>query len=152
MRALIIAAAAVVIAASATPARAQDPAAHVRPALKAFEHYEGVRRALSADTLADVATHAKRLAEQAEGVGGAAAKKSAEKVAAAKTLDDARTAFGELSSILVPVFQAEKIPGTTAYICPMNQKPWVQRGDKMENPYYGKSMLTCGSVLPPKSK
>jgi hypothetical protein len=69
---------------------------------------------------------------------------------AATTIEDARTHFGELSTILVPIFQAEAIPGVTAYLCSMKQKPWVQRGDKIENPYYGQSMLTCGSPLPPR--
>lgn len=154
MRAFIMTAA-VAVATFAAPVAAQDhtaPAAQTRPTVQAFEHYEGVRTALSADTLADVAPHAKRLAEQAEGIGGAEAKKAADKLVAAKTLDDARTAFGEVSTILVPVFQAEGIPGTTAYMCAMKQKPWVQRGDQIENPYYGKSMLTCGSVLPGKSR
>jgi hypothetical protein len=31
----------------------------------------------------------------------------------------------------------------TAY-CPMAQKPWLQRGDTLANPYYGKAMPTCG--------
>jgi hypothetical protein len=123
-----------------------------KPAVEAFDHYEQVRVALSADKLADVAPHAKELAARAEAIGGADAKKAADQLAAATKIEDARRSFGELSTILVPVFQAEAIPGTTAYMCPMNQKRWVQRGDKVENPYYGKAMLTCGSVLPPKKK
>jgi len=121
-----------------------------KPAVQAFEHYEGVRVALSSDNFADVAPHAKKLAEVVEPVGGAAAKKAADALVAATTIEDARSHFGDLSIILVPVFQAEKIPGATAYMCAMKQKPWIQRGDKVENPYYGKSMLTCGSPLPPK--
>jgi hypothetical protein len=83
-------------------------------------------------------------------VGGAEVKKHADGLVAATTIEDARTHFGELSTILVPIFQAEAIPGVTAYLCSMKQKPWVQRGDKIENPYYGQSMLTCGSPLPPR--
>jgi hypothetical protein len=26
----------------------------------------------------------------------------------------------------------------------MAQKPWLQRGDTLANPYYGKAMPTCG--------
>jgi hypothetical protein len=122
------------------------------PVLEAFEHYELVRIALSADSLSDAAPHAKALADKAEAAGGAAAKKAADALAAAKDIEDARKQFGELSAILVPLFQAEAIPGTSAYMCPMKQKPWMQRGDKMANPYYGKAMLTCGTALPAKAK
>jgi hypothetical protein len=138
--------------AAAAPAGAQESSPQPSPARQAFEHYEGVRTALSADQLGGVEPHARLLAGQVEAVGGAEAKKAAEALVAARSLDDARTAFGNLSTILVPIFQAAAIPGTTAYMCAMKQKPWVQRGDKAENPYYGKSMLTCGSVLPAKGK
>jgi hypothetical protein len=119
-------------------------------AIPAFEHYEAVRVALSADKLADVASHAKQLAAMVEPLGGSEAQKSADALAEATSIEDARKHFGDLSTILVPVFQQEKIPGTTAYMCAMKEKPWIQRGDKVENPYYGKAMLTCGSPLPAK--
>lgn len=153
MKALTMTIAAVVLAASATSTAAQDHSAHsapAKPVVQVFEHYEGVRVALSADKLADVAPHAKQLAAVVEAVGGAEAKKHAGGLVTAKTLEEARTHFGELSTILVPKFQAEAIPGVTAYTCSMAGKPWVQRGETIENPYYGKSMLTCGSPLPPK--
>jgi hypothetical protein len=121
-------------------------------AVQAFEHYELVRTALAADSMADAGPHAKALADKAEAAGGAPAKKAADALAAATNLEDARKQFGELSTILVPIFQAEAIPGTSAYMCPMKQKPWMQRGDKMANPYYGKAMLTCGTALPAKAK
>lgn len=137
----------------ATTGSAQEQAAtQSKSAVQAFEHYETVRVALSGDKLADVAPHAKELAAVIEPVGGAEAKKAADALAAATTIEDARKHFGDLSAIVVPVFQAEAIPGTNAYMCAMMKKPWIQRGDKVENPYYGKSMLTCGSPLPAKSK
>ena len=120
--------------------------------VEAFEPYEQVRTALAADSLKDATPHAKVLAEKAEAAGGAPAKKAADALAAATTIEEARKQFGELSTILVPLFQAEAIPGTTAYMCSMKQKPWIQRGDKIANPYYGKAMLACGTVLTPKSK
>ena len=30
--------------------------------------------------------------------------------------------------------------------CPMKKADWIQRGDSIENPYYGTTMSTCGSV------
>ena len=131
----------------AVMASAQD-----RSVLEAFDHYEQVRAALSADTLPGVAMHAQMLAPLAEKGAGAPAKAAVEQLIKAKSLDDARKHFGDLSAILVPKFQAEKIPGTQAYMCAMKRKPWMQRGDKIENPYFGKAMLTCGSPLNSKGK
>ena len=28
--------------------------------------------------------------------------------------------------------------------CPMVNKQWLQKGETVSNPYYGKAMLTCG--------
>lgn len=118
-------------------------------ALEAFGHYEQIRVALSNDTVAETAKHAKALALLAGAVAGPDAKKAADQLTAAKTLEDARIHFGDLSVALVPKFQAEGIQGAHAYMCPMKQKPWMQRGDTMSNPYYGKAMFTCGSPLVP---
>lgn len=123
-----------------------------KPALEAFSHYEQIRVALSNDTLAETAKHAKALAPLAGTIAGTAAKKAADQLAVAKTLEDARRHLGDLSAALVPRFQAEGIPGAHAYMCPMKQKPWIQRGDTMSNPYFGKAMATCGSPLAPPAK
>lgn len=120
--------------------------------LEAFDHYEQVRIALSTDTLPDVAMHARMLAPLAERIGGASTTKSTDQLVVAKTLDDARKHFGDLSAVLVPKFQAEGIPGAHAYMCAMKQKPWMQRGDKIQNPYFGKALPDCGSPLAGKGK
>ncbi|MBY0497447.1 MAG: hypothetical protein K2Y23_24860 [Cyanobacteria bacterium] len=128
-------------------ASAQD-----KSVLEAFDHYELVRVALSTDTLPDVAMHAKMLAPLADKVGGARAKASAEQLIKAKSLDDARKHFGELSTALVPTFQAANIAGAHAFICTMKNKPWMQKGDTIANPYFGKAMPGCGSPLEAKRK
>lgn len=51
-----------------------------KPALEAFSHYEQIRFALSNDTLAETATHAKALAPLAGAIAGTAAKKAADQV------------------------------------------------------------------------
>jgi hypothetical protein len=30
--------------------------------------------------------------------------------------------------------------------CPMVQKYWLQRGETIQNPYYGKQMSDCGRI------
>lgn len=147
LKTVIPAIAVMLVLGTAAPARSQDAAAQAQPAVQAFEHYEAVRAALSRDKLADVAPHAKQLATQTPALGGEQAKKAVDQLVAAKTLEDARTHFGELSELLIPLFQAEGIPGTTVYMCSMKKKQWMQKGQQVENPYYGQAMLTCGSAV-----
>lgn len=47
----------------------------------------------------------------------------------------------------MPKFIEAKVPGVHGFMCPMLQKTWVQKGLEIQNPYYGKSMLSCGSAL-----
>jgi RND family efflux transporter MFP subunit len=37
--------------------------------------------------------------------------------------------------------------GIKIYYCPMKKEPWLQKGDKVENPYLGKDMLLCGNEI-----
>ena len=127
-------------------------AAQDKMVTEAFGHYEQIRSALSADSTKDVAKHAAMLAPMADMIGGAAAKQAAERLGTAKTLADARTQFGELSTALVPKFQAANIAGAHAFICTMKNKPWMQKGDTIANPYFGKAMPGCGSPLDTKRK
>jgi hypothetical protein len=34
--------------------------------------------------------------------------------------------------------------GVSVAFCPMAQHYWLQRGEHIENPYYGKAMPDCG--------
>jgi hypothetical protein len=94
--------------------------------------YDKVHHALVADDLGGAKKAAAEL-----GTAGVELSKS-------KSLDEARAAFSKLSD------QAEKMAaGQSGYYvmhCPMKNKDWVQTSDKVENPYGGKDMLTCGEV------
>ena len=37
--------------------------------------------------------------------------------------------------------------GVTIAFCPMAQKYWLQRGDTVQNPFYGKAMPDCGRIV-----
>lgn len=84
---------------------------------------------------------AKKLDTDAEHIGDNATK-----------IDHQREHFITLSSNLTTVIKSLKINDETAYslFCPManNGKGayWLSTENKVKNPYYGKSMLTCGSV------
>ena len=70
----------------------------------------------------------------------------------AKKIDHQREHFITLSNNITSVTKALKINAETTYLqfCPMANDGkgayWLSQENKVKNPYYGKSMLTCGSV------
>jgi hypothetical protein len=94
--------------------------------------YDKIHHALVADDLAGTKKAAADLGP------------SGVELANSKSLDEARSAFSKMSA------EAEKlVAGQSGYYvmyCPMKKKDWVQTSAKVENPYGGKEMLTCGEV------
>ena len=69
-------------------------------------------------------------------------------LASAAEIEDARDKFGVLSEALVSYMDGLHLTapeGVRVAFCPMKKKPWLQEGAAISNPYYGSSMLTCGS-------
>jgi hypothetical protein len=59
-----------------------------------------------------------------------------------------REKFGLLSEAIDTYMTGEKLvppDGVKIAMCPMANKPWMQEGTTLANPYYGKEMPTCGS-------
>ena len=112
-----------------------------------------IQVSLSHDKMDGVSANATGIATDAESLG-----KPAEKIVAgamalqkAKKIDEAREAFGRMSEALVAYLDAQKQkPGNGVRVayCPMVRKPWLQKDGPIQNPYYGASMLTCGSFKP----
>jgi hypothetical protein len=84
---------------------------------------------------------AKKLDTDAEHIGDNAGK-----------IDHQREHFITLSNNMTSIVKSLKINGEATYLqfCPManNNKGayWLSKENKVKNPYFGKSMLTCGSV------
>ena len=126
---ITLTAVAIAFAALASPL----PAAQLTDQNKQFlAAYGRVHQSLTGDDLAGARKAAADL-----GSSGAELAKS-------NSLDEARAAFSKLSD------QAEKlVAGQSGYYvmhCPMKNKDWVQTSAKVENPYGGKGMLSCGEV------
>jgi hypothetical protein len=112
-----------------------------------------IQVSLSHDKMDGVSANATGIATDAESLG-----KPGEKIVAgamalqkAKKIDEAREAFGRMSEALVAYLEAQKQkPGNGVRVayCPMVRKPWLQKDGAIQNPYYGASMLTCGSFKP----
>lgn len=73
--------------------------------------------------------------------------------AAASSIAEGRKAFAALSDAFLALFKASENPlqkPLTVASCPMAMDnkgaKWLQLGDKIQNPYFGSEMLTCGSV------
>lgn len=113
--------------------------------------YLSAQTALADDSMKELPAAAKAIETSATplGAGAKTVVDGAHKLGSAKDLAAARTAFAELSEALVAY--AEKSGSTlpaglhVAY-CPMADKPWVQKGTDIKNPYYGSTMLTCGVI------
>lgn len=74
--------------------------------------------------------------------------------APATTIDEARSRFEQLSRGVVQVERRFGHHGSDAWhlaYCPMafenEGAEWMQRGEEIDNPYFGASMLRCGEVL-----
>lgn len=138
---------------------AHDKSAPLNDEQKVFlAQYEAVRAALAADDLAAVRKAATAVVtesktppkepltdEQKERQGKFAA--AVKTIATADSLKTAREAFKPVSKRAVHYAQGQK--GYYVANCPMvdgGGGDWVQTSTKINNPYFGKSMLTCGSI------
>ena len=138
---------------------AHDKNAPLNDEQKAFlSQYEAVRAGLAADDLAATQTAAAAIVtesktppaepltpEQQERQASFVA--TVKKLAMADSLAAARDAFKLLSKRAI--HYAEGKEGYYVAHCPMVPKDegnWVQITKSVSNPYFGKSMLTCGSI------
>jgi protein SCO1/2 len=119
----------------------------VKPML---DPYLRMQTALNIDNLAaaksaarDVAGAAAKLGTAAESIQSAAS--SVEKAADLKAV---RTAFGVIGDAVMKQAKEsrEALGDVKVAYCPMVQKHWLQKGEKIRNPFYGQSMSECGRL------
>jgi hypothetical protein len=112
--------------------------------------YLKIQAALSDDKMDGVRQNAGEVATAAAALGAPAMKidTAAVQLASATELPDAREKFGTLSDAIDKYMTGNKLKapeGVKVAFCPMVQKPWMQTAETIDNPYFGKEMLTCGS-------
>jgi len=107
--------------------------------------YDTVSTALANDDLAAAKTSAAALAEQATTDKNAALAEQADKLAKSDSLDAAREDFKAMSTTAIALAKGSE----TYHVmnCPMAKASWVQSGTKVMNPYMGKQMQQCGSMV-----
>ena len=116
--------------------------------------YLEIHAQLASDKIAGIKAPAAALAARAEGLGeaGVAMAKAARTVGDAPDLNKARDAFGGLSEAVVAAAKAEgwkDLGDVKLAYCPMVRRSWLQKDEKIANPYYGTAMLTCGEFNKP---
>jgi hypothetical protein len=112
------------------------------------DKYLPVSAALAADDLNKAKTAAAELAQQAASDGMASVAQAAHTIAEAKDISTARSALKGLTADLEPMADGSSYVVMT---CPMAQADWIQSDNNVRNPYYGKSMLTCGAPKAPSA-
>ena len=145
---------AIAMAAGACAPTTGTPKAGSQMSASIVDPYLKIHDALAADSLdgvqaaaGDMAAAATVLGAPAMKVYTAALSLSGAAQAPEPDIKDVRARFGALSDALVTYMNGENLTAPdgvrTAY-CPMVQKPWLQKGDTISNPYYGKEMAGCG--------
>ena len=124
----------------------------MEPVKSVLDHYLAIQKELTKDSIRGVDEHATAIAKAVKGddmkMLSPDVAKQAEILAAAKDLKKAREAFKPLSASLVK-YLADNKAGKGAYheaYCPMAKANWLQTEKEVRNPYYGKSMLDCGTL------
>lgn len=133
---------------AATPARTESTPIDLTPIV---DPYLRIQRALNGDSLAGLEREARAVAAQAAKLGssGESIQATAGKFAKVSDLSAARAVFGKLSDAVLTLAKDSGSgvgDGVKAAYCPMAQKSWLQRGEKIQNPYYGRSMSDCGRI------
>ena len=131
------------------PMTDKTPKAGAEMSRAVLDPYLKIQAALADDSMDGVKANAGNIATAATALGAPAMKidTAAVQLASATELEDAREKFGVLSDALVTYMDGLKLAppdGVRKAYCPMANKPWLQKGDTLANPYYGSSMLTCG--------
>ena len=148
----IVALALIATATACAPAPITDktPKAGAEMSRAVLDPYLKIQAALAADSMDGVTQSAGEVATAATALGAPAMKidTTAVQLASAAEIEDARDKFGMLSVAIDSYMTGLKLKapeGVKVAFCPMVQKPWLQTASAIDNPYYGKSMISCGS-------
>ena len=116
---------------------------------KAYQQYALLDNALTKDDAITAQKAASRLADALKDIPESAdAMKAALAISKTKNIAIQRESFATLSLSIIKLFKAHKPDNVMPYIhyCPMKKAYWLSNSEKIQNPYYGKSMLSCGKT------
>lgn len=129
----------------------EETGALMEPVKSVFDNYLKIQSALAKDSIDGVASNASAIASAIRGdsmkMVSPEIAADADALAKAKDLASARVVFKHLSKSLIQYLNHHNVTG--AYVeayCPMAKASWLQKGDKIDNPYLGGSMRSCGTI------
>ena len=75
-------------------------------------------------------------------------RKEASVIAESRSIETQRESFGQLSNNMIALTKQFKMADQSVFVqyCPMAEASWLSAEKEIKNPYYGASMLKCGSV------
>lgn len=110
--------------------------------------YLRVQAQLVGDETDRISTDAAAIVFEADKLGapGKLLVTAARELETARDLKAAREAFGKLSDALIAYANATgaALADLKIAYCSMARKSWLQKGDRIRNPYYGQQMPDCG--------
>lgn len=122
------------------------------PLQTALEDYSKIQSALATDSLKGAAEASASLSESVQndktGFLPIELKSQALTLSKSSDLKTARNAFKPLSATLIALLSSQPAKSGRYFEanCPMAAASWIQTDKPIKNPYYGSSMLTCGSI------
>jgi hypothetical protein len=153
--AALVAALAVAGACMPAPQTSNTPAAGAEMPRTIIDPYLKIQAALADDSTEGVHANAGVIVTAVTALGspamkivGAALQLAAASEAEPPDIKDVREKFGTLSEtidVYMTGLHLTPPQGVKVAVCPMVNKPWMQEGSALANPYYGKEMSTCGS-------
>ncbi|MBX9767425.1 MAG: hypothetical protein K2X47_09155 [Bdellovibrionales bacterium] len=109
-------------------------------------YYIKIQEKLASDSIGGIKSEAIAIQQAAKKLNPEISRTS-EKLAGAKNIQEAREIFKELSGSVVPLVNGSRTTEFEVVSCSMAKAKWVQRKGDIKNPYYGKSMLSCGDRI-----
>ncbi|MCU7616655.1 DUF3347 domain-containing protein [Chryseobacterium sp. PBS4-4] len=123
---------------------------------KLYQNYISVKSALASDDIKKTSMAAGEFLKTSKTVNAkmitekqlTSLKADATTIAQAKNIETQRKAFYSLSDVMIGLAKENKLSDKTIFVqyCPMAKGSWMSNEKQIVNPYYGKSMLDCGSV------
>jgi hypothetical protein len=128
----------------------QNPAL-MEPVKSVFDNYLTIQSALAKDSIDGVAANAFAIATAARGDSmkmlSPEVAADADALAETKDLASARVVFKRLSKSLIQYLSDHNVTGAFVEVyCPTAKASWLQKGDKIDNPYTDASMRSCGQI------
>lgn len=123
---------------------------------KLYQNYITIKDALASDNADKTSQAAKEFIKTASAIdykvlsegNVSTLKKDATVISNAKDIAAQRESFFNLSDNMIALAKQYKVSANPVFVqyCPMADGSWLSNEKKIINPYYGSSMLSCGSV------